>query len=112
MKKDDIEERRRVVWRFMTMRMSSHIIAQLLGVSQATVHADMKLLKERMIEEAACASEAALTAHEEVAALLQLAGDLSAEVQLTQCAKDKARLAQAAAHCFFLAGRLKQGRDP
>lgn len=112
MDKDKIEERRRNVKRLMLMGMASHLIAELLGCARATVHADMKLVREQMIEAAACVSGPALIAHEEIEAILQLAHDLHTEMSLAQGAKDKAKLAEAAAHCYFLAGRLKQRRDP
>lgn len=112
MKKDDIDERRRQVRRFMALRIPLHITAELLGCHKATIQADMKLVKEQLIAEAVCTSEAALVAHEEIESILQLASDLSIEMQSTTSVEDRGRLAQTAAHCLFLAGRLKQGRDP
>jgi DeoR/GlpR family transcriptional regulator of sugar metabolism len=104
-----LEERREHVWRLMTRGCSPSVMAELLGVTKTTIHADMKVIKEQWIERAACVSEAAILAHEEIEALLSIASALSMEMEATGSAKDKARLAKAAGHLLFLAGRLKQG---
>jgi len=104
-----LEERREHVWRFMTRGLSASVMAELLGVTKTTIHADMKVIKEQWIERAACVSESAILAHEEIEALLSIAASLSMEMEVVGSAKEKALLAKAAGHLLFLAGRLKQG---
>jgi hypothetical protein len=111
MDKDKIEERREMVQKLMARGITAKVMAELLGCSKHTIQQDMRILKERLIEAAACVSEAALVSHEEIEILTQLGHDLRADMD-SASPKDKARLAQAAAHCYFLAGRLKQRRDP
>jgi len=109
MDSDKIEERRENVWHFMTRGISSTVMAELLGVSRATIHADMKIIKERWIERAAVVSEAAILAHEEIEKLLGIASALTIEMEVVKGAKEKAALAKTAGYLLFLAGRLKQG---
>jgi DNA-directed RNA polymerase specialized sigma24 family protein len=61
------EERRDCVRKLMIRGLTAKVMAELLKVSEHTIHADMRAIKERWIEEAAVVSDHALKAHEEIA---------------------------------------------
>lgn len=103
------EERRDCVRKLMIRGLTAKVMAELLKVSEHTIHADMRAIKERWIEEAAVVSDHALKAHEEIAAITALAKELTCQVDMARDGKEKAALGKAAGQLFYLVGLLKQG---